>query len=528
MAKETAAQRIQRIKEEKSGLDVLADIKRYAADPSIELDPEDIDRFKWYGLYSQNKNLQPEGDENLYFMLRIKLEKGAMNIEQLREVSKLSEEFAKGRATLTTRQDIQFHNISVTNLPEIFDRLNSVGLSTVFAAGDVPRNVGTCPVMGIDHDEIVDVNDTVSEVYDFLRGNKDLVNLPRKYKVSISACSKHCVGHEIHDLSFTAVQFENEVLFDLSVGGGLASNKEIATHIGYVKQEQILDVVKVVSYIYRDHGLRENRRKARLGHLIASWGIEKFRAEVQAKLDFEILPAIEQKYTAYSKREHFGVHASKVENVSYVGCAINGGKIGAVGLEKLANTLEKFGATTIKATSTQNFIITDVPTPNTDALVEELATYEIDAKPSPFKARTLSCTGLDFCKFAVSETKTQAIELSKYLESKFPDFNDTLSVSVNGCPNSCAHPHVVDIGLLGTKVKDEEGNTIAGFELILGGNLEGTQSSFGEKTKLKLRPDQVNTTVEKIVEAYITSNHTVIHDFMKEKVTDTEFLATLV
>ncbi|MGB5867952.1 MAG: nitrite/sulfite reductase [Arcobacteraceae bacterium] len=528
MAKETAAERIQRIKEEKSGLDVLADIKRYAADPSIELDPEDIDRFKWYGLYSQNKNLQPEGDENLYFMLRVKLEKGAMNVEQMREVSKISHEFAKGRATLTTRQDIQFHNVSVTNLPEIFDRLNSVGLSTVFAAGDVPRNVGTCPVMGIDHHEIVDVNDTVSEVYDFLRGNKDLVNLPRKYKVAVSACSKHCIGHEIQDLSFTAVQFENEVLFDLSVGGGLASNKEIATHIGYVKQEQILDVVKVVSYIYRDHGLRENRRKARLGHLIASWGIEKFRAEVQAKLDFEILPAIEQEYTAYSKREHFGVHPSKVENVSYVGCAINGGKIGAVGLEKLANTLEKFGATTIKATSTQNFIITDVPTPNTDALVEELATYEIDANPSPFKARTLSCTGLDFCKFAVSETKTQAIELSKYLESKFPDFNDTLSVSVNGCPNSCAHPHVVDIGLLGTKVKDEEGNTIPGFELILGGNLEGTKSSFGEKTKLKLRPDQVNTTVEKIVEAYIASNHTVIHEFMKEKVTDTEFLETLV
>jgi len=527
MAKETAGQRIQRIKTEKSGLDVLADIKRYAADPSIELDPEDIDRFKWYGLYSQNKNLQPEDDENLYFMLRVKLEKGAMNLEQMREVSKISYEFAKEQATLTTRQDIQFHNISVTNLPEIFDRLNAVGLTTVFAAGDVPRNVGTCPVMGIDHDEIVDVNDTVSEVYKFLGGNKDLVNLPRKYKVSVSACSKHCVGHEIHDLSFTAVQFEDEVLFDLSVGGGLASNKEIATHIGYVKQEQILDVVKVVSYIYRDHGLRENRRKARLGHLIAKWGIEKFTQEVQAKLDFKILPAKVQTYTPYSKREHFGVFSSKVKGVSYIGCAINGGKLGASGLEKLANALEKAGATTIKATSTQNFIITDVPTQNTDSLVVELATFGIDANPSPFKARTISCTGLNFCKFAVSETKQQAIELSKYLETKFPTFKDTLSISVNGCPNSCAHPHVVDIGLLGTKLKNEEGKTIPGFELILGGNLEGTKSSFGEKTKLKLRPDQVNSTVEKLVQSYIDSNHTVIHDFMKEKIEDKEFLEGL-
>jgi len=528
MAKETAAQRIQRIKEEKSGLDVLADIKRYAADPSIELDPEDIDRFKWYGLYSQNKNLQPEGDENLYFMLRVKLEKGAMNIEQIREVAKISHQFAKERATFTTRQDIQFHNVSVTNLPEIFERLNSVGLSTVFAAGDVPRNILTCPVMGIDHDEIVDVNDTVTQVYNFLGGNKDLVNLPRKFKVGISACSKHCMGHEIQDVSFTAVQFENEVLFDVSVGGGLASNKEIATHIGYVKQEQILDVVKVVSYIYRDHGLRENRRKARLGHLIASWGIEKFVEEVQAKLDFKIGAPKEQNYTAYSKREHFGIHPSTNENISYIGCAVNAGKIGAVGLDKLAESLEKFGATTIKATNTQNFIITDAPTKNAEALVKELATYGIDANPSPFKARTLSCTGLDFCKFAISETKTQAIQLSEYLESKFPDFNDTLSISFNGCPNSCAHPHTVDIGLVGTKLKDEEGNTVTGFDLILGGNLEGNKSVFGQKAKIKLRPDQVNATVEKIVSAYISSSHTVIHEFMKEKVTEEEFLSTLV
>ena len=157
MAKESPAARIQRIKLEKSGLEVLADIKRYAADSSIELNPEDIDRFKWYGLYSQNKNLQPEDDENLYFMLRVKLEKGAMTVTQMREVAKLSHEFAKGQATLTTRQDIQFHNIAVKNLPEIFDRLQTVGLSTVFAAGDVPRNVASCPVAGVDHTELIDV-----------------------------------------------------------------------------------------------------------------------------------------------------------------------------------------------------------------------------------------------------------------------------------------------------------------------------------------------------------------------------------
>ena len=336
------------------------------------------------------------------------------------------------------------------------------------------------------------------------------------------------MGHEIQDLSFTAVKVNDAVLFDVSVGGGLASNKEIATHIGYVTKEQILEVVKVVSVIYKEHGLREKRTKARLGHLIAQWGIEKFTTEIETNLGYKLQETQTQEYTTYAKREHFGVHASKVENTSYIGCAINGGKLGASGLDSLANALETAGATTIKATSTQNFIILDVPTPNTEALVKELATFKIDANPSAFKARTLSCTGLNFCKFAVSETKDKAVELSEYLEAKFPDFEDTLSISLNGCPNSCAHPHIVDIGLLGAKVKDENGVTIPGFDLILGGNLEGTNSSFGQKAKLKVRPDQVNGIVEKIVSSYIESNHTVIHDFMKEKVSDRDFIENLI
>ena len=527
MAKENAAQRVERIKKEKGGLDVLEDIKRYAS-TSEEIDPEDIDRFKWYGLYSQNKSLQEEGDDNLYFMLRVKLEQASMNVEQMQVISKISSEFGKDTATFTTRQDIQFHNISVKNLPEIFERLQGVGLSTAFAAGDVPRNVATCPVMGIEHNEITDVSDIVSEVNDYFRGNKELANLPRKYKVGISGCSKHCIGHEIQDLSFSAVELDGEVLFDVSVGGGLGSNKQIATHIGYAQKEQILAIVKAVSIIYRDNGLRESRRKARLGHLIDFWGIEKFKSELETAIGFELKAPITQRYTPYSKREHFGVHDSTVDGKAYIGCAINGGKVGSHGLKDLANLLEKYGATTIKATSTQNFVITDVPKENTEKLVEELKLIGIDGNPSAFKARMISCTGIDFCKFAISETKRQAIALADYLEEKFPDFDETVSISVNGCLNSCAHPHVVDIGLLGTKLKDEHGETVSGFELILGGNLEGVDSVFGEKTKLKMVPEKVNGVVEKIVQSYIDSDETNIHIFMKRIVQDKEYLSTLV
>jgi len=528
MARETAAQQNERLKKEKNGLDVLKDIYLYAV-LGEEISPEDIIRFKWYGLYTQNRNLQDEDDNTLYFMLRVKLEHGSMNLEQMREVSKISHEYARGTADFTTRQDIQFHYIRVIDLPEVFRRLNEVGLSTVFAAGDVPRNVATCPVSGIEHDEIYDVRPIVDKVNNYLRGNKNLSNLPRKYKIGISGCHKHCMGHEIQDLSFTAVVCDctDKVLFDVSVGGGLASNKQIAQHIGFVTPSQILPITKAVSTIYRDHGLRENRRKARLGHLIDEWGIEKFKEEVIKRSKVAFKEEKEVPYTPYAKRQHFGIQDSKEKEKSYIGCAINGGHIGAKGLEDLANILEKHGATTIKTTPTQNFVVKDVPSKNAQALADELITIGVDYKPSPFKARTLSCTGLNFCKFAISETKNRAIELAEHLEKKFPNFDETVSISVNGCPNSCAHPHVVDIGLLGLKVKNTEGVTVPGFELIIGGNLEGAKSSFGEKTKIKFLPEEAEGIVEKIIQSYINSGEKNLNNYLKERINDEEFISSL-
>ena len=523
MAKETAANRIQRIKEQKSGLDVLKDIYRYAIHDE-PVDPEDIDRFKWYGLYTQNRNLQDENDETLYFMLRVKLVQGEMNLEQIKAVATISKEYARDTANFTTRQSLQFHFIRVRDLPEIFHRLDSVGLSTVFAAGDVPRNVVSCPVAGVDKSEIYDVRKIVDSVNAYFDGNKDLVNLPRKYKVGISGCSKHCMGHEIQDLSFTAVAFrDNRIFFEVNVGGGLASSKAFATSIGFVQESQILDVVKAVSLLYRDHGLRENRRKARLGHLIEKWGIAKFKEELHKSLGFGLLIGVDQEYTPYSKREHFGIHESKYEDKSYIGCAVNGGSIGADGLENLAFLLHKHGATSIKTTTTQNFVVLDAPTHNAQDLAQDLKAIDIDANPKPFKARTISCTGIKFCKFAISETKDTAIALAEYLHQKFPDFDETISISMNGCPNSCAHPSIVDIGLVGTKFKNESGETVTGYELVLGGNLEGNKSRFGVKMKTKIQPHELNATVESIVARYIKSSRKYIGLFLDDLINGEEF-----
>jgi len=517
--KETKAQRVERIKKEKDGLDVLKDIEFYAR-TGTEVALEDIDRFKWYGLYTQNRNLQADDDATLYFMLRVKLPNGALTVEQLKKVAEISKRYARSTADFTTRQDIQFHFISVKDLPSIFASLQEVGLSTVFAAGDVPRNVVTCPVSGIDSTEICDVSHIVSSVNKYFDGNKTLSNLPRKYKVGISACSKHCISHEIQDLSFTAIKKQDgSILFDVSVGGGLASNKQIAIHIGYIHEENILAVVQAVTHIYRDYGNRESRTKARLGHIIKEWGVNKFTDLLHQKLNFRLIEPEVQNYTPYSQREHFGVHISKEQSKSYIGCAVSAGSIGANLLEQLSLILKRHGATAIKLTTTQNFVITDIPNSKALDMCKVLQKLDIEVHPSPFRARTLACTGIKFCKFAITETKDLAQELIHHLEEKFPVFDETISLSVNGCPHSCAHPHIVDIGLLGCKFK-EDGETVTGFELILGGHLEGDKSNFGKKTGIKFTPQKSFQIVEKIIQDYTKSESVNFREYLKEKIVE--------
>ncbi|MFA5455354.1 MAG: nitrite/sulfite reductase [Sulfurimonas sp.] len=512
MSKETKAQRVERIKREKDGLDVLEDIYRYAKSGE-EIDPEDIDRFKWYGLYTQNRNLQDKDDSTLYFMLRVKLEGGRLDLKQLEAVAEISKRYARGTADFTTRQDLQFHFIRVKDLPAIFAKLDEAGLTTAFAAGDVARNVVTCPISDVDRERIYDVETITKEVNDYFDANREISNLPRKYKVGISGCSKHCASHEIQDLSFNAKKsVEGKVLFDVSVGGGLASNKRIASHLGYAEPHQVLAVVKAVTEIYRDYGNRENRNRARLGHLLDSLGVERFIDILHSKTGFFLQQGDVQSYTPYAKREHLGINESINIGRSYIGCAINGGKIGADGLEGLLKIAKKYEITAIRATTAQNFVITDLPSENALFVVEELKEMGIDANPSPFKARTLSCTGINFCKFAVSETKDLATKLVEHLERKFPHFEEKLSFSVNGCPNSCAHPHIVDIGLLGCKVK-HNGELLSGFELLLGGNLEGEGSSFGKKTGIKFVADDTLRVVESIIESYGASHYKNFYDY---------------
>jgi sulfite reductase (ferredoxin) len=251
MASETKAERIERIKREKDGLEVIADIYRYAQSGEA-IDPEDIDRFKWYGIYTQNRNLQGSEDETQYYMLRVKLEGGYLNAKQVQTLGEISVAYGRESGDLTTRQDIQFHWLKIEDLPTILEKLSSVGLSVLGASGDCPRNIVSCPVNGIDSHQIDDVRDVVLALNNLYRGNPDFSNLPRKFKIGVSGCNKHCIQHEVQDLGFTAVKNGDEIRFSVSVGGGQASNRRITDHIGYVKRRDIVKIAEAVARIYRD------------------------------------------------------------------------------------------------------------------------------------------------------------------------------------------------------------------------------------------------------------------------------------
>lgn len=303
------------------------------------------------------------------------------------------------------------------------------------------------------------------------------------------------------------------------MGGGLASNKQIAQHIGYVTTSQVLPMVKAVTKIYKDFGFRDNRRKARLGHILEEWGKEKFIEVLHQNINFVLKEQVIQNFTTYKQREHFGIHESTQKSKSYIGCALHTGHIGAEGLFALHDLLKKYDVTAIKATTTQNFVIQDVPTLKAQALAEELLTIGVDPCPSAFKARTLACTGLNFCKFAISETKGMAKTITEHLEKTFPDFEEPISISVNGCPNSCAHPHIVDIGLMGCKVKEND-VTVNGFELFFGGNLKGNESQFGLKSNIKFPSSQAPKVLEELIANYIKSDFNTFSEFIVKQVND--------
>ncbi len=472
-------------KQEDGGLSVRERIEStYSRLGFDSIDPTDLHgRFRWWGLYTQRKpgidggktaTLEPEELEDKYFMLRVRIDGGQLSTEQLRVIGGISTEFARDSADLTDRQNIQLHWIRVEDVPEIWRRLESVGLGTTEACGDVPRVVLGSPVAGIAADELIDPTPAIAAITERYIGDPELANLPRKFKTALTGHPSQDVVHEINDVAFVAVEHpEFGVGYDLWVGGGLSTAPRLAERLGvFVAPDRVAETWYGVAAIFRDYGYRRLRNKARLKFLLADWGTEKFRQVLEDEyLEFP-LPDGPAAPTPTTPGDHVGVHRQK-DGAYYIGVAPVVGRVPGSALIRLAEILEANGSRRLRTTPHQKLVLLDIPEDRVEAVIAAVDEIGLSARPSAFRRSTIACTGLEFCKLAIVETKAAAARAVGELEKRLAsvELPAPISLHVNGCPNSCARIQTADIGLKGQLLPDGNGGQTPGFQVHLGGGL---------------------------------------------------------
>jgi sulfite reductase (ferredoxin) len=500
----------ERFKKDDSGLNVRDRIvNRYAHLGFDSIDPSDLrGRFRWWGLYTQRAPgieggrtgaLEDAEIEDSYFMMRVRIPGGQLTASQLRTVAGVAKEFGRDLADVTDRQNVQYHWIRIEDVPEIWSRLEEAGLSSIEACGDVPRNILGCPVAGVDHAEILDATEVLRATEAVAAGNPELANLPRKFKTAISGCTSHCTAHEVNDVSFVGVIGPDGTPgFDLWVGGGLSTNPMIAKRLGvFVRPDQVPAVWTGVATLFRDYGYRRLRARARIKFLVADWGVEKFREVLEKEYLGEPLPdGPAPAPPPATGRDHVGVHRQQDGNY-YVGVAPHVGRTSGTQLWQVAELAEAYGSGTVRTTTEQKLLILDIPERALPGLLSDLEAADLQASPSVFRRGTMACTGIEFCKLAIVETKGRARDLYTELARRLPDFDTPITINVNGCPNSCARFQLADIGLKGSIVDDQEG-----FQVHLGGSL-GADPSFGRKLRgLKVTSAGLTDYVERLLRNY--------------------------
>jgi sulfite reductase (ferredoxin) len=500
----------ERFKKDDAGLNVRDRIvNRYAYTGFDSIDPSDLrGRFRWWGLYTQRRPgieggrtgaLEPEELDDSYFMMRVRIPGGQLTNAQLRALADVAKEYGRDLADITDRQNVQYHWIRIEDVPAIWARLEEVGLSSVQACGDVPRNILGCPVAGVDAAEIIDATSVLRAVEAVAAGNPEFVNLPRKYKTTISGCASHCTSHEINDVSFVGVTGPDGTPgFDLWVGGGLSTNPMLAQRLGaFVAPDQVPAVWAGVTSVFRDYGYRRLRSRARLKFLVADWGAERFREVLEKEYLGAPLPdGPEPAPPPAAGRDHVGVHRQRDGNF-YVGVAPHVGRTSGTQLWQVADLAEAYGSGTVRTTTEQKLLILDVPEASLPDLISGLEAADLQASPTVFRRGTMACTGIEFCKLAIVETKGRARDLYTELARRLPDFDTPVTINVNGCPNSCARFQLADIGLKGSIVDGQEG-----FQVHLGGSL-GTEPSFGRKLRgLRVTADGLTDYVERLLKNF--------------------------
>ncbi|TSB31478.1 nitrite/sulfite reductase [Streptomyces benahoarensis] len=505
----------EQFKKDDDGLNVRTRIETiYARRGFDSIDPNDLrGRMRWWGLYTQRRPgidggktavLEPEELDDEFFMLRVRIDGGRLTTDQLRVIGEISQEFARGTADITDRQNVQFHWIRIEDVPEIWRRLEGVGLSTTEACGDTPRAILGSPVAGIAEDEIIDGTPVIEEIHRRIVGNPAFSNLPRKFKTAVSGSPLLDVAHEINDISLVGVVHpELGPGFDVWVGGGLSTNPKLGVRLGaWVSAEEAAEVHEGVLSIFRDYGYRRLRTRARLKFLVADWGPEKFRQVLEDEYLGRTLrdgPAPAE--PAQRWRDHVGVHRQK-DGRFYVGFAPRVGRVDGATLTKIAELAAVHGSGRVRTTAEQKMLVLDLTEDRVDPLVAGLEALDLRVTPSPFRRGTMACTGIEFCKLAIVETKGRGASLIDELERRLPDFDEPVTINLNGCPNACARIQVADIGLKGQLMLDESGEQVEGYQVHLGGAL-GLQAGFGRKVRgLKVTAAELPDYIERLLTAF--------------------------
>ncbi|MEP6979971.1 MAG: nitrite/sulfite reductase [Nakamurella sp.] len=504
----------ERMKQDDDGLhcrDRIENVYRYTGFDSI--DPGDLrGRFRWWGLYTQRAQgieggrtaiLEPAELEDRYFMMRVRIDGGLLTTEALRTVGAISTRYGRDTADLTDRQNVQYHWIRIEDVADIWAQLEAVGLSTTEACGDVPRTILGSPLAGIAADEIIDGTPAVAQILERHIGREEFSNLPRKFKTAISGSPRQDVAHEINDVAFIgAVHPEHGPGFDVWVGGGLSTNPMLAQRLGtWVSLDEVPEVWAGIIGIFRDYGYRRLRTRARLKFLVADWGVEKFREVLEQEYLKRPLTDGAAPPVYAGPRDHIGVHPQQ-DGRFYVGVQPTVGRVSGTLLTRLADLVEAHGSQRVRTTTDQGLVILDVAADRIESLTAGLHDLGLTTTPSTFRRNLMACTGLEFCKLAIVETKARAIALADDLERRLDDLDVPLTINVNGCPNACARTQVADIGLKGMLVTDDDGNQVEGFQVHLGGGL-GLDAGFGTKLRgHKITSAEAGDFIERVVNRF--------------------------
>ncbi len=506
---------MERLKREKNPWDVFDEVRQFAREGRGSVLPEWASAyFKWWGVYTQGDGAGVtggKGGEGLatdYFMMRIGAPAGQLTSQQLRVIAELTKVHARNVADITVRQNIQLHWLTIQSMPEVVDALEKVGLSPKGACGDVVRNVTGCPLAGIDGHELFDASEVAIQISEALIGNSAFYNLPRKFKISVTGCPLWCSYPEINDIGFTATirhtDGEAEEGFSLRVGGGLSSDPHLAVKLdAWIPKHEAVEVARAITELFRDQqGLRESRDRARMKHLFLKegWTAETFLADIERRLGRRLASSVPEIVPDDVLRDHVGIHPQKQPGLSYVGASVLRGRLTGDQLSAIADLAEQYGSGDLRTNVGQNLLLINIDSARAGELAHKLGEIGIRVEASQFWRGAVACTGTEFCKLAITETKGFTRWVVDELEERVPEFDQQFRLHVTGCPNSCGQHWLADVGIEGKKIK-QDGKLVDAYYFCVGGSV-GEYAAVARPVGYRIPATEVPEAIERLLKTY--------------------------